>query len=98
MKKVLVSIATLIAIVFTSCKSENIIDNEDSSFELDATNFKGTIGSGTITLDPSLTYKLTGALVVAEGATLTIQQGLPSNLSDLQHLVILQLQEERPSM
>ena len=75
MKKVLVSIVTLIAIVFTSCKSENIIDNEDSSFELDATNFKGTIGSGIITLDPSLTYKLTGALVVAEGATLTIPAG-----------------------
>lgn len=75
MKKVLVSIIAMAAIVFTSCKSENIIENDNSSFELDATDFKGTIKSGTVTLDPGLTYKLTGALVVNEGATLTIPAG-----------------------
>ena len=75
MKKVFLSVVVIASILFTSCKSENIIDNGDDSFVLDATDFKGNINSGTVTLDADLTYKLTGGLVVNEGATLVIPAG-----------------------
>jgi hypothetical protein len=75
MKKVLLSAMAIAIVLFTSCKSDNIIENQDSKFVLDATDFKGTITEGTVTLDPSLTYKLTGGITVNEGATLTIPAG-----------------------
>lgn len=75
MKKVLLSAMAIATVLFTSCKSDNIIDNQDSKFVLDATDFKGTITEGTVTLDPALTYKLTGGITVNEGATLTIPAG-----------------------
>ena len=75
MKKIIISVLAVASLVFTSCKSDNVIDDNDNSFELDPTDFKGTITSGTVTLDAGLTYKLTGALVVNEEATLTIPAG-----------------------
>src|SRR5690606_11834535 len=36
---------------------------------------KGSINDGTVTLDPSQTYTLTGGLIVKSGATLTIPAG-----------------------
>lgn len=75
MKKVLLSAIAIATILLTSCKSDNIIANQDSKFVLDATDFKGTITEGTVTLDPALTYKLTGGITVNEGATLTIPAG-----------------------
>ena len=74
MKKVFLSVATLIALAFTGCKSENTF-NETSSFEVDPTAFQGDITSGIVKLDAGITYKLTGALKVQEGATLTIPAG-----------------------
>lgn len=75
MKKVILSVLTIATVLFTSCKSENTIGDDDSTFVVDATDFKGTITEGTVTLDASLTYKLTGGVVVGEGATLTIPAG-----------------------
>lgn len=56
------------------------IDDENatpsnSSFEINPSNFQGTIQTGTVSLNPSVNYKLTGALVVKEGAILNIPAG-----------------------
>ena len=75
MKKLLLSAITIATVLFTSCKSDNIVEDQNSNFVLDATDFKGTITEGTVTLDPALTYKLTGGITVNEGATLTIPAG-----------------------
>lgn len=72
---------SLLSIFFASILMLNCsIDDENStnpvsSFETDPDNFKGVIQNGTITLNPSVNYKLTGALVVKEGATLNIPSG-----------------------
>ncbi len=47
----------------------------NSGFIVDYTDFQGDINEGTVTLDASLTYNLTGALVVNEGAVLVIPAG-----------------------
>lgn len=59
--------------VFVSCKNDDD-SGSDSSFVLDANNFKGTL-TGATSLDASTTYKLTGALIVADGTTLNIPAG-----------------------
>ena len=56
------------------------IDDENStapstSFELNPNDFQGTIQNGTVSLNPTENYRLTGALVVKEGATLNIPAG-----------------------
>ncbi len=57
---------------FNSCNN----DDDNSGFELNSEDLKGTIESGkTVTLDASVTYKLTGALIVESGATLTVPAG-----------------------
>ena len=72
---------SLLNVFFASILMLNCsIDDENStnpvsSFEIDPDNFKGVIQNGTSTLNPSVNYKLTGALVVKEGATLNIPSG-----------------------
>lgn len=63
-----------LAAAFTSCSSDD--DNgPSSSFEVDPANFKGTIADGEVELDSDVEYNLTGKLIIANGATLTIPAG-----------------------
>ena len=73
MKKRLVSLVAIAAIAFTSCTVSN--DEPDNGFQVDPTNFKGNITQGTVTLNASIEYNLTGGLVVEEGAKLVIPAG-----------------------
>lgn len=66
---------SLVAFV-TSCSSDDNGGNPDpSTFELVRDDFKGEIEDGTVTLE-SGTYKLTGKLIVNEGAKLVIKAGV----------------------
>ncbi len=63
------------ALTLTSC-SDDDTPGENNGSSLDPSDFKGTITSGqSETLDASVEYNLTGALVVQEGGTLTIPEG-----------------------
>lgn len=64
--------------VFNSCSSDDdtTITPNPSNVIIDANNFKGTLNSGDkLVLDASVTYRMTGALVVNNGAELTIPAG-----------------------
>ncbi|WP_308991653.1 hypothetical protein QLS71_007490 [Mariniflexile litorale] len=74
MKKSILAIAAIVTLAFTSCSDDNG-SSDKSTFELKVDDLKGNINDGTITLDPSQTYTLTGGLVVKSGATLTIPAG-----------------------
>ena len=69
--------ALLVSTVFFSCSDDD--DNNDSgpssSFELDPNDFQGEISDGEVILDANVEYKLTGRLLVEDGATLTIPAG-----------------------
>ena len=76
MKKSIVILFGLLAItsgLFTGCSTSN--DGPSSSFVVNPADFKGTITDGEIVLESSTVYNLTGAIVVADGATLTIPAG-----------------------
>ena len=72
---------SLLTLILTSVFMLNCsIDDENStapstSFELNPNDFQGTIQNGTVSLNPTVNYRLTGALVVKEGATLNIPAG-----------------------
>ena len=74
MKKSILAIATIVTLAFTSC-DDNETSTTKSTFELNVDDLQGDINDGTVTLDASQTYTLTGALVVRSGATLTIPAG-----------------------
>jgi len=74
MKKLLLSMVAISALIFTGCSKDD--DEKGNTFEVDPFNFKGTIPVGdNIVLDPSTTYKLTGELRVDKGGKLTIPAG-----------------------
>ncbi|WP_343615484.1 hypothetical protein [Flavobacterium sp.] len=78
MKKSILNLVTVVALsagLLTSCSSDDDKKTPSSSFVADAANFKGTISDGEVVLDASKTYKLTGAIKVESGATLTIPAG-----------------------
>ncbi|WP_281231695.1 hypothetical protein [Flavobacterium gelatinilyticum] len=81
MKKTISTILGLAALslvtLTTSCSSDNNDDNKggDSAFVVTRDNLKGEIGSGEVILE-SGTYKLTGKLIVKNGAKLTIKAGV----------------------
>lgn len=89
MKKVVrntIAILALSAFVFTSCSDDDTIqDNNNtenpgenpggSDFVINVNDFKGTISNGTVTLDATKEYKLTGSLIVGNGAKLVIPAG-----------------------
>jgi hypothetical protein len=78
MKKSIVNLIGILAIsasLFTSCSSSDDDKKPSSSFVVDANNFKGTITDGEVVLTAGTTYKLTGAIKVENGATLTIPAG-----------------------
>ncbi|RZL33238.1 MAG: hypothetical protein EOP00_33050, partial [Pedobacter sp.] len=79
MKKLLkkLGVALFATIAFTACSSDDGGKNQGptSTFVLDANNFKGTIGDGEVVLESDQVYKLTGKIIVANGAKLTIEAG-----------------------
>lgn len=66
-----------LATITTSCSSDDNGGNSTpgSTFVVNREDLKGTISDGNVVLE-SGTYKLTGKLVVANGATLTIRPGV----------------------
>ncbi len=75
MKKSILVITAIVSLGLTSCSNDDSPSKPSSTFELKANDFKGNINDGTVTLNPSETYILTGGLVVKSGATLTIPAG-----------------------
>lgn len=76
MKKSLFAMAAILGLALTSCSSDdNNKNTNNSSFVLKVDDLKGEIQDGTVTLDPTQTYTLTGGLVVKGGATLVIPAG-----------------------
>lgn len=76
MKKLLLSALAIAALSITSCSRDNDEDTSNNIVSIDPSNFKGTLEEGqSLNLDASITYKLTGALVVKNGATLNIPAG-----------------------
>lgn len=67
-------ILTVVAGLLTACSTSD--DNgPTSSFEVNPSDFKGNINDGEVILNANTVYNLTGALVVRDGATLTIPAG-----------------------
>ena len=64
------------AVVFHSCSDNDDEEVVSTGIASDPNNFKGEVKSGeTVTLNPSVTYKLTGAVAVKAGGTLVIPAG-----------------------
>lgn len=74
MKNSILAILVTGAMALTSC-SKNDNPTPNNSFELKVDDLKGDITQGTVTLDPTQIYTLTGGLVVRSGATLIIPAG-----------------------
>lgn len=67
-------IFTVVAGLLTACSTSE--DNGPSStFEVNPADFKGNINDGEVILNANTVYNLTGALVIRDGATLTIPAG-----------------------
>ena len=78
MKNSILKVASIIAItatLLTGCSLSSDNSNDSNGFVADPNNFKGTISGETITLNPTLIYKLTGKLQINDGASLTIPAG-----------------------
>ncbi|WP_166924627.1 hypothetical protein [Flavobacterium poyangense] len=79
MKKTFLAMTALFGLALTSCSSDDNNNNNNSgdksTFVLKVDDLKGNINDGTVTLDPTKTYTLTGGLVVKGGATLVIPAG-----------------------
>lgn len=77
MKKSILLTLSIVCLFFTSCGSD---DNEinigsTTSFKVVVDDLKGEINEGTVTLDGTKTYTLTGPLIVKSGAVLNIPEG-----------------------
>lgn len=77
MKKIakIFGLLTMSALVLTSCSDDDDDNGPSSSFELNPAAFQGNINDGTVSLDADVVYKLTGPLIVKDGATLSIPAG-----------------------
>jgi len=79
MKKSILLLAFAATTIFTSCSDDDSNDVVTpiltDTFTADPANLKGDINSGTVTLDATKTYNLTGALIVNDGARLVIPAG-----------------------
>lgn len=70
------SIFSVFSFTTLSCRSREDEGTENVTTAIDPNNFKGEIKAGsTVTLDPAKIYKLTGKLLVENGATLIIPAG-----------------------
>src|SRR5690606_18595951 len=82
MKKTVKSLFGILLMSSLVLGSVSCDDNEDpkpteqtSDFKVDVNKFEGTITKGTVTLDASQEYQLTGKLVIANGAKLVVPAG-----------------------
>ena len=78
MKNSIVKLFGLLAItatLFTSCSSSDDNNDPSSTFVVNPADFKGNINDGEVVLNASTIYNLTGALVIKDGASLTIPAG-----------------------
>lgn len=77
MKNLISKIFILVASVaiMTSCTSSDDDNNNSSTFVANPVDFKGDINDGIVTLDPTKVYKLTGRILVKDGAQLIIPAG-----------------------
>ena len=77
MKKSFFAMAAILGLALTTCSSDDNkkTDDNKSTFVVKVDDLKGEITNGTVTLDPTQTYTLTGGLVVKGGATLVIPAG-----------------------
>ncbi len=76
MKNSIVKLFGLLAItasLFIGCSTSD--DTPSSSFVVNPADFKGTIADGEIILNDNIVYNLTGALIIGDGASLTIPAG-----------------------
>lgn len=78
MKNSIVKLFGLLAItgsLFTACSSDDDNDGPTSTFVVNPADFKGNINDGEVILDAATVYQLSGALVIKDGASLTIPAG-----------------------
>ncbi|WP_339661308.1 hypothetical protein [uncultured Polaribacter sp.] len=78
MKKTILSIVTIASLIFTGC---SLSDDDNVTIvegEVTAQNLAGNLTSD-LTLKSGVTHNLTGALLVKDGATLTIEAGTTIN-------------------
>lgn len=76
LKRMVGMAALAMAVIATSCSDDDTpAPDDDNGFVVNRSDLKGDINSGEVILE-SGTYKLTGALVVKEGAKLTIKPGV----------------------
>src|SRR5690606_10170289 len=81
MKKLFVKVLGICLISLTlflasfASDEDNSSTGNDSTFVVIPEDFKGTILEGNVVLDASISYQLTGPLVIGDGATLTIPAG-----------------------
>lgn len=74
MKKLLLSTLAIAALFTASCSRDD--DSTETSSVIDPNNFQGVLTAGqSLTLNPAITYKLTGSFVVKADASLTIPAG-----------------------
>ncbi|MDO5607842.1 MAG: hypothetical protein Q4G08_05230 [Capnocytophaga sp.] len=75
--KTLFGLTAMSLVLFTtSCSDNNGGDDNTSTFVLVQDDLRGEIKDGEVTLRAGETYKLTGALIVSDKATLTIEEGV----------------------
>lgn len=76
MKNLFLSALAVLTLTITSCSRDNEDSTNNNVVNIDPNNFQGTLTAGqSLTLDPSVTYKLTGPFVVQSGATVTFPAG-----------------------
>jgi|TARA_B110000967_G_scaffold163102_1_gene169870 hypothetical protein len=76
MKKLNLSLSIFTSLLAFNCSiEESTSENTNTGFQVNAGDLQGSISSGSVTLNASETYILTGALIVKEGAVLTIPSG-----------------------
>ena len=78
MKKSILSIVTIASLVFTSCSLSDDDNTTVIDGEVTAQNLAGNLTSD-LTLNSGIAHNLTGALLVKDGATLTIEAGTTIN-------------------
>ena len=76
MKKIILAIVTISSLVFTGCALDNDDQNSgNTGGGATSQNLAGNL-TGNLTLSSGIEHTLTGALLVKDGATLTIEPGV----------------------
>ncbi|PQJ75359.1 hypothetical protein [Polaribacter gangjinensis] len=78
MKKTILSIVTIASLIFTGCSLSDDDNNTNVGGEVTVQNLAGNLTSD-LTLKSGVAHNLIGALLVKEGATLTIEAGVTIN-------------------